>query len=305
VGVTAAGPGLARFAEEVGPPRAVPVVAVGCGTQGEPGGAVAPGTRAVRSPAGILDRSPAEMTVRVGAGTTVAEVDEVLAEVGQCVAVPDVPASTVGGALAGGRSGIRRLGWGPVRDTLLEARFVTADGEVAVAGGPTVKNVSGYDLCRLLVGSLGTLGLLGEVVLRTRPRPAHEQWYVTDRSPWEVRRELFRPTALLWDGATSWALLDGHPDDVRTQASTAGLTACPEPPPLPPHRWSVPSGELRQLADDGRGRFVAQVGVGVVHREVPQPPRPLAPGVVALHQRLKGELDPTGRLAPGRSVGRR
>ena len=64
----------------------------------------------------------------------------------------------MGGALAVGRSGIRRLGYGPVRDTLLQARYVSPTGEIVKAGGPTVKNVSGFDLCRLLVGSQGPWG---------------------------------------------------------------------------------------------------------------------------------------------------
>ena len=100
------------------------------------------------------------------------------------------PGGTVGGALAVGRCGIRRLGDGPVRDTLLQARYVSAAGEVVKAGGPTVKNVSGFDLCRLLVGSQGTLGFLGEVILRTRPRPAASQWFAAParRSVAAVRR---------------------------------------------------------------------------------------------------------------------
>src|SRR5207237_3236629 len=98
--------------------------------------------------------------------------DDALGEHGQCVALPPHEGATVGGVLAVGRSGLRRLRFGPVRDTLLEARYVSAEGRLVKAGGPTVKNVSGFDLCRLLVGSLGTLGLLGAVVLRCRPRPA-------------------------------------------------------------------------------------------------------------------------------------
>ena len=103
-----------------------------------------------------------------GAGTTVAEVELALAAHGQRVAIP--PGGTVGGALAVGRSSIRRLGDGPVRDAVLQVRYVSAAGEVVKAGGPTVKNVSGFDLCRLLVGSHGTLGFIGDVILRTRPR---------------------------------------------------------------------------------------------------------------------------------------
>ena len=63
-----------------------------------------------------------------------------------------------------------------MENTLLQARYVSAAGEIVKAGGPTVKNVSGFDLCRLLVGSYGTLGFLGDVILRTRPLPATSQW---------------------------------------------------------------------------------------------------------------------------------
>jgi hypothetical protein len=95
-------------------------------------------------------------------------------------------------------------------------------------------------------------------------------------------------------------LLDGHPDDVEAQARVAGLPEAPAgPPDLPPHRWSLRPSELAALAG-GPDPFVAEVGVGVVHRAVPPPVRPVDPAVVALHRRLKAVYDPTGRLAPGR-----
>ena len=131
---------------------------------------------------------------------------------------------TVGGALAVGRSDIRRFGYGPVRDVLLQARYVSARGEVVKAGGPTVKNVSGFDLCRLLVGSRGTLGFIGDVILRTRPRRRTAMVH-DDRRPVGVRRALYRPASVLWNGSATWALLEGHPHDVAAQAATASLMA--------------------------------------------------------------------------------
>src|SRR5206468_13128955 len=142
--------------------------------------AVAAVAREVRAPTGIVEHVAAEMTVRVRAGTTVDELDGALAASGQCVALPAWDGATVGGVLAVGHSGVRRLGWGPVRDTVLEVRYVSAEGRIVKGGGPTVKNVSGYDLPRLFVGSLGTLGIIAELVLRTRPVPAHEQWFRRD-----------------------------------------------------------------------------------------------------------------------------
>jgi glycolate oxidase FAD binding subunit len=185
----------------------------------------------------------------------------------------------------------------------LEVTAVLADGRVVKAGGPTVKNVTGYDLCRLLVGSLGTLALIAEVVLRTRPLPETEQWFIAPAGP-AVVRALHRPAAALWDGATTWVLLDGHPGDVASQARANALEPVPGGPPLDglDHRWSVPVAGLASLAGDGHGRFVAELGVGVVHRTVAQPPRSVAAGVAAVHARLKAAFDPTGRLAPGRQV---
>ena len=302
-----------ELAAEVGPAGAGPVVAVGGRTQWAVGGAVDPsaGAREVRAPAGVVAVEAADMTVRVRAGTTVADLDDALAEVGQTVAVPAWPGATVGGVLAVGHSGVRRLGWGPVRDTVLEVRYVSAEGTVVKAGGPTVKNVSGFDLCRLLVGSLGTLGLLAEVVLRTRPLPAAERWLAGEADPFALLPRLHRPASVLWDGTTTWVLLDGHPADVEAQAglaAQAGLSEAGGRPDLPPHRWSLRPSELAALAPgpgpggaapDG-ARFVAEVGVGVVHRDTPPPPRAVDPAVAELHRRLKGLFDPTGRLAPGR-----
>ena len=149
-----------------------PVTCVGGRTQWDVGGPVDPAAREVRAPVGIEDLRPEEMTVRCGAGTLVSDLAVALAERGQFVALPVQLGATVGGVVAVGRSSICRLGHGPVRDTLLQARVVLADATVVTAGGPTVKNVSGFDLCRLLVGSLGTLAIIGEVILRTRPLPA-------------------------------------------------------------------------------------------------------------------------------------
>ena len=294
----------ARFAGEVGPAEAGPVVAVGGRTQWDVG-TVDPdalaAARPVSAPSGVMAVEAADMTVRAGAGTLVSDLDAALAEVGQAVALPDWPGATVGGVLAVGHSGRRRLGWGPVRDTVLEVRYVSADGTVVKAGGPTVKNVSGFDLCRLLVGSLGTLGLFSEVVLRTRPLPPVSRWLAGEADPFALLHSLYRPSSLLWDGTTTWVLLEGHPDDVEAQTRACdGLAPVAAGPDLPPHRWSLRPSALAGLPGDGHGPFVAEVGVGVVHRDVPAPAREMDPPVAALHARIKALFDPTGRLAPGR-----
>ncbi len=285
---------LTAFAAEVG--RDGPVTITGLGTRG---GAVA-GVRCVRAPGGIGWLQPDEMTVECGAGTPVADLAAALAEHGQFVALP--AGGSVGGALAVGRSGIRRLGDGPVRDTLLQARYIGADGEVVKAGGPTVKNVSGFDVCRLLVGSQGALGFLGEVILRTRPLPMASRWFVAPGAdPFALLAALYRPTSVLWDGTTTWVLLEGHPGDLDAAAVEHELDPVEGPPPLPDGgRWSLPPGELRDLHRRSTGAFVAEVGVGVVHHTAAPPPRPIAPELAALQQRVKTALDPNGRLNPGR-----
>jgi glycolate oxidase FAD binding subunit len=285
---------VATFATEVG--AVDPVTITGLGTRGGP----VSGCRTVKAPGGIEWIQPAEMTIRCGAGTPVVDVDAALAEHGQCVAIPDF--GTIGGALAVGHSGVRRLAWGPVRDTVLQVRYVSAAGEVVKAGGPTVKNVSGFDLCRLLVGSRGTLGFLADVILRTRPRPIHEQWYSSSRDPWGLLGELYRPMSVLWDGATSWVLLDGHPDDIGEQAAAAELVVVDSPPELPPHRWSLAPSSLTTLRDEPAGTFVAEVGVGIVHSSRPAPTAEPNRETFELHRRLRDEFDPGRRLNPGLDI---
>lgn len=283
---------LDEFAREVGVDE--PVAIAGLSTRG--GGPA--GVRTVAAPSGILWVQPDEMIVCCGAGTPVDELVLALAEHGQTVALP--AGGTVGGALSVGHSDHRRLGYGPVRDVLLQARYVSAAGEVVKAGGPTVKNVSGFDLCRLLVGARGTLGFLGEVILRTRPLAPTSRWMSTPAAdPESVFTRLHRPVSVLWDGATVWALLEGHPSDVVEQAAAAGLAPC-DGPPLLPHgsRRSVPPAAVA----DQRGTFVAEVGVGIVHHAEPwsAPRRPAR--VVALARAVKAEFDPVGRLNPGVDV---
>jgi glycolate oxidase FAD binding subunit len=199
-----------------------------------------------------------------------------------------------------GQSGIRRLAYGAMRDTLLQTHYVNAAGKMVKAGGPTVKNVSGFDLCRLLVGSRGTLGFMGDVILRTRPKSPFEQWFTSGRDPWELLAGLYRPTSVLWNGETTWVLLEGNRSDVDAMASAFDLTAVDGGPDLPTEaRWSMAPSELPSLRIAAPGTFVAEIGVGVVHHTHPRPHRDADVVQRELHARVKAEFDPTGRLNPG------
>ncbi len=101
---------------------------------------------------------------------------------------------------------------------------------------------------------------------------------------------------MLWDGTTTWVLLEGHERDVEAQAALLALTEVDGPPPLPTGgRWSVPPEAVRSMT----GTFVAELGVGVVHHTEPAPPRTVDQATLDLHRRLKEQFDPTGRLNPG------
>jgi FAD/FMN-containing dehydrogenase len=296
---------LAAFAEEVG--DSGPVAVEGGRTRWGRGGFPREGTRLVRAPAGIVEHRPEEMTVRVLAGTTVAEMEEALAASGQRSALPD-RGGTIGGALAVGENHTWMLGRGALRAGVLQVRYVSAEGRVVSGGGPTVKNVSGYDVPRLMIGALGTLGLIGDAILRTNPRPAASRWVHLDGpDPFTVRDALHRPGAVLTDGAAVWVLLEGHPADVDDQCTDlcriGEVTEVDGPPPLPAHRWSVAAGSLRTLDAATTGRFVAAVGTGLMFAELPPPRRRLSAGVAAVHLRMKNNFDPSGRLNPGRDPG--
>jgi glycolate oxidase FAD binding subunit len=140
-----------------------------------------------------LDRlvayEPAEMIAVVEAGMRVGELERILAEGGQ-EWPSDAPIdATVGGVVASGASSPRRLRFGALRDTVLEAEIVTGDGRLVRSGARTVKNVTGYDLHKLVAGSLGTLGVIVQVALKVRPLP-HARRTLRFEGDLELAREL-------------------------------------------------------------------------------------------------------------------
>jgi len=124
----------------------------------------------------VVEHIPSELTATVEAGITVARFQEILGEHGQFLAIdPPLPQrATVGGTLATGITGPMKWRYGSPRDAVIGIKVIQADGSVVKSGGRTVKNVSGYDMARLHVGGLGTLGIIGEVSLKLTPLP-HSQ----------------------------------------------------------------------------------------------------------------------------------
>ena len=128
----------------------------------------------VRPLAGISSYEPSELVITARAGTPLAEVEDTLAERGQCLAFEPprlAPGGTLGGMVAAGLSGPARAVAGSVRDHVLGASVLNGKGELLSFGGQVMKNVAGYDVSRLLVGSLGVLGVLCEVSLKVLPLP--------------------------------------------------------------------------------------------------------------------------------------
>jgi glycolate oxidase FAD binding subunit len=126
---------------------------------------------------GVISYDPGELVVVVRAGTTLVELDGVLAEHGQMLAAepPNFGgAATVGGAVALGWSGSRRPFAGPLRDAVLGIRMLNGLGEVLSFGGQVMKNVAGFDVPRLMTGSQGRLGVILDVSLRVVPMPPAE-----------------------------------------------------------------------------------------------------------------------------------
>jgi glycolate oxidase FAD binding subunit len=129
---------------------------------------------------GIVSYEPSELVLTARAGTPLAEIETLLARHGQML--PFEPphfgaAATLGGAVATGLSGPRRPFAGSVRDCVLGCRIINGQGEILSFGGQVMKNVAGFDIARLMVGALGTLGVLLEISLKVLPSPECERTY--------------------------------------------------------------------------------------------------------------------------------
>jgi glycolate oxidase FAD binding subunit len=138
------------------------------GIPGRPGVAID-----TRSLCRVIDYPHADMTITVQAGITAASLHAVLAEQNQrlLIDIPQADRATLGGVFATNTCGPRRFGLGRPRDQIIGVSFVTSQGIEVKGGGRVVKNVAGYDMPKLLTGSMGTLGIITQVTLKVRPRP--------------------------------------------------------------------------------------------------------------------------------------
>jgi glycolate oxidase FAD binding subunit len=189
-----------------------------------------------RGCAGIVAYEPTELVVTARCGTPLAELEAALEERGQMLAFEPPHfsnlsggAATVGGCVAAGLAGPRRMAAGALRDFVLGARLLAGDGEVLSFGGTVMKNVAGYDVARALAGSLGALGVIVEVSLKVLPKPAVE---TTLRLECDERAALVRMnewagqplpvSATVWTGGLLYVRLSGAAPAVAAARARLG-----------------------------------------------------------------------------------
>jgi glycolate oxidase FAD binding subunit len=203
------------------------------------GGPLAPHVLDTRPWSGILAYEPTELYVSARCGTPLSELKLALAEKGQMLACEPPHfgrGATVGGMVAAGLSGPRRAYAGSVRDFVLGATLLDARCEVMRFGGTVIKNVAGYDLSRVLAGSMGVLGLVLDVSLKVVPRPVEEATLAFDmdeaRALEAVNRWAGQPlplSASAWTGGRLMLRLSGASAALRAARATLGGEAIAPP----------------------------------------------------------------------------
>ncbi|WP_298111909.1 FAD-binding protein [Bradyrhizobium sp.] len=183
---------------------------------------------------GVVDYDPSELVLTVRAGTALGAIERLLAEHGQMLSFEPLltgASGTIGGAVAAGLAGPRRVSAGNVRDHVLGFSAVSGRGECFVAGGRVVKNVTGFDLPKLVCGSWGQLAVLTEVTLKVVPRP--------------------RCTLTLWRGGLDEArALQAMRMALGSQAAVAAAAHLPARPDLWPAAEAWPTAEGGATASD-------------------------------------------------------
>jgi len=151
----------------------------------------------MRGHAGVVAYEPTELVITARCGTLLADLEKILLEKNQQFTFEPPhfgPGATLGGCVAAGLSGPRRASAGSVRDAMLGAKILDGRGQLLAFGGQVMKNVAGYDVSRLLAGSLGTLGVILEISLKVLPRP-----------PAEATRRFELPQAKALEALNRWA----------------------------------------------------------------------------------------------------
>jgi len=186
---------------------------------------------------GIVAYEPTELYLTACCGTPLAEIEAALAEKGQMLAFepPHFGKATVGGCVAAGLSGPRRMQAGAVRDFVLGAKIVDGSGQLLSFGGQVMKNVAGYDVSRLLAGSMGTLGVIAEVTLKVLPKPVAETTLVFDCTADEAVRRLnawggqpLPVSGSFWHDGKLWLRLSGAGAAVEAASKALGGNAAPQ-----------------------------------------------------------------------------
>lgn len=222
----------------------------------------------------IIDWQPDDLTVVAQAGVPIGVLEAEISERRQTAVLPEVvPGSTIGGAVAVGLSGYRRLRYGPTRDRVLQVRMATGYGKAVAGGSAVVKSSTGYGLPRLVTGSLGSLGMIGEVTLKLWSQPMSIATVEVGEAA-AALRDLYRPLAVLETSEGSFTYLGGPEAQISEQAERLGAAAhhglvWPEPITEPVQlEFRVPAP---QVADSvgwmqrlGATRWIGQHGVGIV-----------------------------------------
>jgi glycolate oxidase FAD binding subunit len=186
----------------------------------------------MRSYLGVVDYEPSELVITARCGTSLSELEGLLAQHRQFLAFEPPAFSgdpTIGGVIAAGLSGPRRFQAGAARDFVLGAVLLCAQGELLHFGGKVIKNVAGFDLSRLLCGSLGILGAITEVSLKVLPLPRMEQTLQFEMAASEALAQFNRwagqplpISATAWYDGQAWLRLSGAPPALRTARERLG-----------------------------------------------------------------------------------
>ena len=209
----------------------------GAGSKDFYGGMLAGDVLDVSGYSGIVAYEPTELYITARCGTPLAEVEAALAEKNQMLACepPRFGGATVGGCVAAGLSGPRRQQAGAVRDFVLGVKLVDGSGQMLDFGGQVMKNVAGYDVSRLLAGSMGTLGVLAEVTLKVLPRPVAERTLVFTLGEGEAIRRLnewggqpLPVSASFWHDGKLWLRLSGARAAVDAACRKLGGSLVPQ-----------------------------------------------------------------------------